>query len=64
MSNQPNTDWQPDTITLTTAHSASSYGVPVLVIDGDVYGPDDLLPNGQTAAHWLRRWLARFDNLL
>lgn len=26
---------------LTTQHSASSYGLPVLVLDGTAYGPDD-----------------------
>lgn len=29
---------------LTTDHSASSYGVPVLVIDGAAYGAGDSLP--------------------
>ena len=27
---------------LTTAHSQGSYGQSVLVIDGDVYGPEDI----------------------
>lgn len=30
-----------DRISLTTEHSASSYGIPVLVIDGQAYGPGD-----------------------
>lgn len=30
-----------DRIFLTTEHSASSYGIPVLVIDGEAYGPAD-----------------------
>lgn len=29
---------------LTTDHAASSYGIPVLVIDGQTYGPADYLP--------------------
>jgi hypothetical protein len=36
-----------DTLTLTTAHAASSYGVPVAVIDGEAYEPADVTPNGQ-----------------
>lgn len=35
-----------DTLVLTTEHSASSYGVPVLLIDGEPYGPGDLTPYG------------------
>lgn len=58
MTDQP--DWQPETLTLTTAHSASSYGRPVLVIDGDAYGPADLVPSGITAADLVRQWAARF----
>ncbi len=27
---------------LTTSHAASSYDLPVLIIDGDVYGPGDI----------------------
>jgi hypothetical protein len=35
---------------LTTDHSASSYGVPVLVgEDGEAYGVCDYLPSGETA---------------
>ena len=30
---------------ITTEHAASSYGMPVLVIDGQAYGPGDILPN-------------------
>jgi ABC-type cobalamin/Fe3+-siderophores transport system ATPase subunit len=37
---------------LTCEHSASSYGVPVLVIHGDdgehVFGPGDVIPHGLT----------------
>lgn len=36
--------------TLSTDHVASSYGRPVLVIDGTAYGPGDVLPSGQLAA--------------
>jgi len=49
-----------DTLTLTTAHAASSYGRPVAVIDGEAYGPADQLPNGQTAAEVVRDLTARF----
>lgn len=35
---------------LTTDHAASSYGQPVLVVDGVAHGPGDLLPDGQIAA--------------
>jgi hypothetical protein len=31
-------------IKLTTDHAASSYGIPVLVIDGEAYGPADETP--------------------
>ena len=49
-----------DTIILTTNHSASSYGAPVMVIDGQAYGPGDLTPGGVIAAELLRQWAARF----
>lgn len=49
-----------DTLTLTTAHAASSYGVPVLVIDGQAYGPGDMTPAGVTAAELLRQFYGRF----
>lgn len=43
---------------LSTGHAASSYGQPVLVIDGEAYGPADLLqlPEGTliTAREWVR----------
>jgi hypothetical protein len=35
--------------TLTTAHSASSYGVPVVVHGRQAYGAYDTLPHGETA---------------
>jgi len=31
-------------IIITDEHSASSYGIPVAVVDGQAYGPDDELP--------------------
>lgn len=34
---------------LTTEHAASSYGVPVLVVDGVAYGPGDWVPIGDRA---------------
>lgn len=49
-----------DALTLTTAHSSSSYGVPVLVIEGEVYGPGDMTPAGVTGAELVTTWAARF----
>lgn len=49
-----------ETLTLTTAHAASSYGRPVLVIDGEAYGPADMTPEGEPAAHIVTEWAARF----
>jgi hypothetical protein len=43
-------------VELTTEHSASSYGVPVLVLDGLAYGPGDVLPSGEQAASLVGRW--------
>jgi hypothetical protein len=45
------------TYTLTTDHAASSYGLPVLVCDGEAYGPGDILPSGESAAEWVTRWM-------
>lgn len=42
---------------LTTNHPSSSYGQPVLVVDGQAYGPADVVPGQpieQTAAWWVR----------
>ena len=50
-----------DTIILTTTHAASSYGVPVLVIDGEAYGPADMTPAGIIAADLVQEWAARFE---
>lgn len=44
------------TVTLTTDHAASSYGMPVLVVDGEAYGSLDILPNGDYAVEWVMRW--------
>jgi hypothetical protein len=35
---------------LTADHAASSYGVPVLVLNGCAYGPGDILPETGTKA--------------
>lgn len=32
------------TVIITNEHSASSYGMPVAVVEGEAYGPNDLLP--------------------
>ncbi len=53
-------DWSIETLILTTAHAASSYGRPVLVLDDEAYGPADLLPDGTTAASLVHAWAARF----
>lgn len=42
-----------ETMTLATEHSASSYGIPVLVIDGEAYGPADHMPQGKGELGWL-----------
>ncbi len=39
---------------LTTRHSASSYGQPVLVSGTTAYGPADVLPDGLTAAAYVQ----------
>lgn len=31
-------------VIITDEHSASSYGIPVAVVDGQAYGPNDFLP--------------------
>lgn len=43
-------------VNLTTEHAASSYGLPVLVLSGQAYGPTDLLPSGEAAAVYVGRW--------
>jgi hypothetical protein len=42
---------------LTCQHAASSWGIPVLVdrSTGEVYGPHDVLPGGESAANLVRR---------
>jgi hypothetical protein len=37
-------------LTLTTDRAESSYGVPVLVLNGEAYGSHDTLPDGRMAA--------------
>ena len=37
--------------TLTTERPESSYGVPVLLVEGDAYGPGDLIAVGNPAKH-------------
>lgn len=49
-----------DTVTLTTNHAASSYGRPVLVIEGEAYGPADMTPAGVTGAELVATWAERF----
>lgn len=49
-----------ESITLTVAHAASSYGRPVLVIDGQAYGPADMTPAGLTGAELVATWTERF----
>lgn len=43
----------PDGWALTTEHSSSSHGIPVLVRHGEAYGPDDKLPWGERAASYV-----------
>ena len=46
---------QSEWITLTTEHSASSYGLPVAIINGEVLGPEDFAsPDPADPLHWLR----------
>ena len=42
-----------ETLTLTTDHAASSYGIPVLVINGNAYGQLDRMPEGKGELGWL-----------
>ena len=45
---------------LTTEHPASSYGIPVLVIDGIAYGTDDGIPFlGVSAGDLVRQFLSK-----
>ena len=41
---------------LTTEHSASSYGMPVLVVDGQAYRPGNILPSGNFAGDLVMRF--------
>jgi len=60
---------------LTTDHAASSYGIPVLVIDGQPYGISDTLPDGRVVRevefeqptdpdHLFYRWRRAWNGLL
>lgn len=40
-------------VVLTTDHSASSYGIPVALINGKAYGPADRLEDNRTVAQML-----------
>jgi hypothetical protein len=40
-------------IMLTTESSASSYGIPVLIVSGVAYGPKDMMPEGCGELGWL-----------
>ena len=52
-----NPDNHPFHCILTTEHSASSYGVPILLINGVAYGPLDIVngPSGNCTAAFLVR---------
>jgi len=48
------------TLTLTTDHASSSYGVPVLVdLDGNGYGPSDIIPGVGDGLDWLKETAAQ-----
>lgn len=47
---------------LTTDHSTSSYGKPVLLVGEDAYGPADVLPSGLTAADLVKGFLKRKES--
>jgi len=49
-----------DTICLTMSSAASSYGVPVLLLDEQAYGPVDMTPAGVTGAELALTWAAKF----
>ncbi len=49
-----------ETLTLTTNHAASSYGQPVLLLDGEAFGPADITPAGMTGGELVTTWAARF----
>ena len=45
-----------DNIRLTTKHKASSHGLPVLLIDGTVYGPSDVTEGRTRASDLVSHW--------
>lgn len=51
---------------LTTEHARSSYGLPVLIIDGAVFGPSDALPGNPESGPQLAReaHMTRADSLI
>ena len=40
---------------LTTEHPSSSYGVPVLLVEGHAYGAMDKLPSGELAFYFVQK---------
>jgi hypothetical protein len=42
---------------LSTIHSESSFGRPVLLVDGQSYKPTDMLPSGLTADEFVQVFL-------
>lgn len=51
--------------TLTTEHATSSYGCPILVMDGEAYAPADVLPHWpqlpMTTAEYVYKWALTGD---
>ena len=48
-----------DTFDLSDEHPSSRYGIPVLVVAGQAFGPADQLPGGWTAADFVRAFLSQ-----
>lgn len=46
---------------LSTVHSESSFGRPVLVVDGQAYRPPDILPSGLSADELVQIFLMGGD---
>ena len=47
--------------TLTTDSSSSHYGIPVLRVEGEDYGPADILPSGLSGAALIAQVAGEFD---
>ena len=47
---------------LSTVHSESSFGRPVLVVDGQAYRPPDILPSGLSADELVQLFLMGGDS--